>query len=154
MNNSPILVAEDEAYDVTLLEMLLKDLKITNPVQAVADGEQLICYLKGEGKFADRSKFPLPVLLLLDLKMPRKGGLEALTWIRSCLKPEFPVIVLTGSKDLQQMNQAYLLGARSFLAKPLQKEEFRTAVYSLKGIEIDGDDESEAWEHFKPASIN
>src|SRR6476620_10157745 len=119
MNTNPILVAEDEAYDVVLLESLLRDLKITNPVQAVTDGEQLICYLKGEGKFADRSKFPLPVLLLLDLKMPRKGGLEALVWIHSSFKPEFPVIVLTGSKDLQQMNQAYLLGARSFLAKPL-----------------------------------
>jgi CheY-like chemotaxis protein len=150
MNGNTILLAEDDANDVAFLKDLLEECCITNPMQVVADGEQLLCYLKGEGIYADRTQYPLPMLLLLDLKMPRKDGLQALTWIHAEFRPQFPVIVLTGSKDIQAMNKAYMLGARSFLAKPLQKEEFRTAVCSLKGIQVESDDESHAWEHFTP----
>jgi CheY-like chemotaxis protein len=150
MPANTILVAEDDAHDVAFLEALLEECGISNPVQVVPDGEQLIAYLTGKGQFADRSQYPLPILLLLDLKMPRTDGLDALKWLQSTFKPQFPTIVLTGSKDVQEVNLAYLLGARSFLTKPLQKEEFRATVCSLKDIEIESDDDSRAYEHFTP----
>ncbi|MDB6122207.1 MAG: response regulator receiver protein [Pedosphaera sp.] len=150
MNGNTILVAEDIRQDVDFLKAMFEECRITNPVRVVPDGEVLLSYLKGEGIYADRAQYPLPILLLLDLKMPRKDGLQALTWIQAEFKPQFPVIVLTGSKDVQEMNKAFMLGARSFLSKPLQKKEFRTALCSLKDIQIEGDDESEAWESFTP----
>jgi CheY-like chemotaxis protein len=148
MNGNTILVAEDEEADIALLQALLDECHITNPTQIVQDGEQLLCYLKGEGKFADRSKHPMPILLLLDLKMPRIDGLQALKWIQAELKPQFPVVVLTGSRDVKEMSRAFELGARSFLTKPMQMEEFQKAICSLKGIQLKGEDESEDWESF------
>ncbi|EEF60462.1 response regulator [Pedosphaera parvula] len=150
MNGNTILVAEDEEGDFELLQSLLDECHITNPVQLVQDGEKLLSYLKGKGPYGDRAKYPLPILLLLDLKMPRLDGLEILAWIQAEFKPEFPIVVLTGSKDVQQMNRAFDLGARSFLSKPLQQAEFKTAICSLKGIQLKGEDEAEDWEHFTP----
>jgi CheY-like chemotaxis protein len=154
MAANTILVAEDDAQDVALLEALLEECGISNPIQVVADGEQLMAYLSGNGHFANRTAYPLPILLLLDLKMPRTDGMDALKWLQSTFKPQFPTIVLTGSKDVQQVNLAYLLGARSFLTKPLQKEEFRASVCALKGIQVEGDDESSAYEHFTPPAAS
>jgi CheY-like chemotaxis protein len=152
MMGPTILIAEDDENDVQLLKNLLKACHITNPLQVLYDGEDVIAYLKGEGVYADRQKYPMPFLILLDVKMPKKGGIDVLR----CLKtmeppPNITVLVLTAFNDLQQMNLAYLMGARSFITKPLNKEEFRLAVSAIKGIQIDGEDESHAWDGFKPS---
>jgi CheY-like chemotaxis protein len=151
MTAPTILIAEDDDNDVLLLKNLLRECRVTNPVQVLYDGEEVISYIKGEGVYADRQKYPLPFLLLLDLRMPKKGGIEVMTWLKT-LEPKLniTVIVLTAFKDLPQMNLAYLMGARSFITKPLNKEEFRATICTIKGVQIEGEDESQAWEGFKP----
>ena len=120
-----ILIAEDREDDILLILRALKRAEVVNPVQIVRNGEEAISYLKGEGKFANRDEFPLPSLLLLDLKMPRTDGLETLRWIRQ--QPGLKalrVIVLTSSDHIHDVNQAYQLGANSFLVKPMDFENF------------------------------
>jgi len=120
-----ILVAEDREDDILLIYKAFAQANIPNPLQIVRNGDEAISYLKGEGRYADRSEHPLPVLLLLDLKMPGKDGFEVLRWLRqeptlSALR----VVVLTLSTDIRDVNLAYQLGANSFLVKPLDFQDF------------------------------
>src|SRR5437879_6114874 len=115
-----ILIAEDREDDIFVIRRAFEKAHLLNPLQVVRDGEEAIAYLKGEGKFANRGEYPLPELLLLDLKMPRIDGFEVLRWIRQ--QPglnALRVVVLTSSEDIRDVNQAYRLGANSFLVKPL-----------------------------------
>lgn len=128
-----ILLAEDLEDDVLLIRRAFRKGGINNPLQVVRDGEETIAYLKGEGKYANRAEYPLPDLLLLDLKMPHKDGFEVLQWIRGQpgLK-SLRVVVLTSSEDLREVNHAYELGANSFLVKPLEFENFVETSMFLK----------------------
>lgn len=120
-----ILLAEDREDDVLLIRRAFKKANILNPIYVVSDGQEAIAYLEGEGKYANRAEYPLPDLLLLDLKMPRMDGFQVLTWIRQ--QPGFSalrVVVLTSSEDFGDVNLAYKLGANSFLVKPLEFESF------------------------------
>lgn len=114
-----ILVAEDEEDDVLLLKRAFLKADVHNPLYFVYTGKELVSYLKGDGQYADRDEFPLPDLLLLDLKLPGYNGFEVLAWIRS--HPgltRLRIIVLTSSNESKDMNEAYRLGANSFLVKP------------------------------------
>ncbi len=129
-----ILLAEDDADHVLLVQRAFKKANLLNPLHVVRDGVEAIAYLKGEGPYINRAEFPLPALLLLDLKMPRKDGFEVLTWIRqqqglSSLR----VIVLTSSDGIQDINLAYQLGANSFLQKPADFEKFVIVIHALQG---------------------
>jgi len=120
-----ILLVEDGEDDIVLIKRALKRSAIEYPVRVVHDGEEAIAYLKGEWPYADRNKHPLPVLILLDLKMPRKDGFEVLQWVRQ--QPDLCalcVIVLTSSDQIWDVNTAYALGANSFLVKPLDFQNF------------------------------
>ena len=115
-----ILHVEDDPNDVLLVERAIK--KANSPVvlRSVGDGDKAVAYLRGDESFSNREQFPLPSLVLLDLKMPRKSGLEVLGWIRE--QPELkrlPVVVFTSSKHDQDINRAYDLGANSYLVKPV-----------------------------------
>ena len=77
-----ILIAEDNRDDALLIQRALRRANLINPLQVVANGEQAIGYLKGDGPYADRSSYPVPELVMLDLQMPRVSGLEVLKWIR------------------------------------------------------------------------
>src|SRR5260370_20778624 len=77
-----ILLAEDDPDDVLLTQIALRKARLANPLQVVRDGEEAIAYLTGDGLYADRSQYPLPMLLLLDLKMPKVTGFEVLDWLR------------------------------------------------------------------------
>src|SRR5205085_858882 len=96
---------------------------VTRPIQAVTNGMEAVAYLEGTPPYGDRETYALPALVLLDIKMPRMEGFEVLRWIRQ--QPEFfqlCVVMLTSSDHISDANQAYNLGANSFLVKPLDFE--------------------------------
>ncbi len=119
-HDQPILIVEDLPTDARLIERSLKKARIANPLAFVPDGQQAIDYLSGEGLYTDRSAHPLPVLMLLDLKLPLRDGFDVLEWTRSQdgLK-RLPIIVLTSSARSPDVNRAYDLGANSYLVKPV-----------------------------------
>jgi CheY-like chemotaxis protein len=129
-----ILVAEDREDEILLLRRAFKHANILNPLQIVRDGEEAVAYLKGEGRFSNRAEYPLPSLMLLDLKMPRKDGFEVLQWIRQ--QPTLSslrVVVLTASDEIRDVNMAYQLGANSFLVKPVDFDNFVDVIETLQG---------------------
>lgn len=128
-----ILLAEDDENDIALFQRAFRQAQIKNPLQIVRDGEEAIAYLQGDGKFADRAQFPLPTLLLLDLKMPRKSGFQVLQWVRQhpTLKA-LRILVLTTSSDMRDVNMAYELGANSFIVKSLDIQTFLELVSQIK----------------------
>jgi CheY-like chemotaxis protein len=136
MNSSQatVLLAEDESNDVFLMQRAFKKAQLMNPLQIARDGEEVIAYLGGNGRFASRKEFPLPQLLLLDLKLPRKTGFEVLEWIRRQTSPvkRLPVVVLSSSKQAVDINRAYDLGANSYLVKPVHFEGLVDFVKTLE----------------------
>jgi CheY-like chemotaxis protein len=132
--NKPILLAEDLEDDAKIIQYVLKKAQVMNPIIVVPDGAEAVAYLKGEGFYADRAKFPLPAVLLLDLKMPKRNGFEVLEWCKT--QPELKnmlVVVLSGYQDLDSVNRAYALGAHSFLVKPCNVEDISNLMRSFKG---------------------
>ena len=132
-----ILLAEDNENHVLLIRRAFEQASLVNPLYVVSNGEEAISYLKGEGKYANRQEYPLPCLLLLDLKMPRKDGFEVLEWLRE--QPNFSalrVVVLTTSEELRDVNRAYRLGANSFLTKPVDFRDFVQLSAAIKGYWI------------------
>jgi CheY-like chemotaxis protein len=132
--NQPILLVEDEENDVMLLQRAFRRAGMVNPLQVVRHGDDAVAYLEGTGEFADRAKYPLPVLVLLDLKLPRRTGLEVLEWVkeRPGLK-KIPIVVLTSSKNDSDVDRAYELGANSYLVKPVS---FETLLELVKSLEL------------------
>jgi CheY-like chemotaxis protein len=130
-----LLYAEDDVAYADLLRSILGQSGARHRMVHVRDGEQAIAYLKGEGEFADRQKYPLPSVALLDLKMPRKGGFEVLQWIRHESNfRHLPVVVLTSSDELRDINRAYQLGANSFLMKPFNVHDLKEMLKALEGF--------------------
>lgn len=129
-----ILLVEDSEDDQVLFLRTLKKAGIENPVSVVRDGGEALAYLKGEGTFADREKFPLPCALFLDLRLRCMDGWEVLKWLRTqnALK-KMLVIVLTGSDDPKTVVEAYRLGAQSFLTKPLSESALKNLVQYFSG---------------------
>jgi CheY-like chemotaxis protein len=128
-----ILLAEDEEDYVLLIEKAFREAKIENPFYVVSTGMELMAYLKGEGKYANRDEYPLPDLLMLDIKLPGFTGLECLGWLRS--QPGLAglrVLILTSSDHMRDVNDAYRLGANSFLLKPY---DFSDLVHLAKMIQ-------------------
>ncbi len=130
---STILLVEDDPNDVLFMRTALEGAAISNPLQVAADGQIAKAYLTGAGEYANRQKFPLPYLVLLDLKLPRLMGLELLKWIRA--KPELDstvVLVLTASGDPSDVQRAYHLGANGFLVKPSSFAALQVMVQAVK----------------------
>jgi CheY-like chemotaxis protein len=133
-DQSLFLLVEDEESDAVLIRRAFIKGNIINPLQVVTTGDQAIAYLQGEGAFANRAEYPLPDLVLLDLKLPGIDGFQVLRWIRQ--QPAFRalrVVVLTSSDRMQDVNLAYQLGANSFLVKPVDFERFVEISQALKG---------------------
>jgi len=128
------LLVEDSETDAILIRRAFVKGNIVNPLQVVTNGDQASAYLKGEGAFSNRREYPLPDLVLLDLKLPGIDGFQVLRWIRQ--QPELKalrVVVLTSSDRIQDVNLAYQLGANSFLVKPVDFERFVEISQALKG---------------------
>jgi len=127
-----ILLVEDDPDSVTLLQRAFRKAGLTNALQVVEDGEQAVRYLSGQEPYADPERHPLPVLVLLDLKLPRKSGFEVLAWLRR--EPDLrhlPVVVLTSSREPSDIKRAYDLGANSYLVKPVAVDALVDAVNTL-----------------------
>jgi CheY-like chemotaxis protein len=129
----PLLHVEDRDEDVFLVQYAFKRSEITNPVQVVTDGQMAIDYLSGAGKFRDRMQFPLPSLVLLDLKLPHVMGMEVLGWIRQ--QPSLKrliVIILSSSAEEGDIVRAYELGVNGFLVKPADANTLADMCKALK----------------------
>ena len=126
-----ILQVEDDPNDVFFLQRAMKKAGVSNPVHVACDGQQAIDYLKGAGKFADREQFPLPSLVLLDLKLPRVMGMEVLRWIRQQPGTPLVVVMLTASGEDDDIAAAYRLGANGFLVKPPEARKMEDMVKAI-----------------------
>lgn len=127
-----ILVAEDNDDDAFLLQRTFIRAGIDVRIDVVCDGEETIDYLKGKGRFGNRSKHPIPKLLVLDLKMPRLNGFDVLKWLRSDPKlKRLPVTVLSSSDEMVDVNKAFDLGANSYVVKPSDLNDLTSIAAKL-----------------------
>jgi CheY-like chemotaxis protein len=124
LKNASILLAEDDPNDVLLIQRAFEKAGLKNKLKVVPDGEQAINYLSGKGIYTNRDLYPMPFMLLLDLKMPGTDGFEVLQWVRQ--EPQLKrllIVVLTSSHLQADVDRAYELGANSYLVKPVAFEE-------------------------------
>ena len=129
----PILVIEDDSAAITLLKHAFEKAEVPNPILTVQTGDQAMAYLGGEPPFQDRTTYPLPGILLLDLKMPGSVGLDVLQWVRK--HPTLHstiVVILTGSRNRNEIRKAYQAGANSCLIKPLSMNELIEKVRTFR----------------------
>jgi CheY-like chemotaxis protein len=128
-----ILLIEDEPNDVLLVKKAFAEIDLCNPLQVVYTHTDAIRYLSGDGIYENRASFPLPFLVLLDLKIPDEGGFVVLRWLhdRPGLRKKFNVVVMSASSPDAEIQLAYELGAQSFLLKPL---EYRQLVGTLRRV--------------------
>lgn len=131
--NRTILLIEDSEDDAFALHWALKKAKITYPVQVAVDGQQAVDYLAGVGKYVDREAHPIPFLVLLDLKLPYRSGLEVLVWIRQqATLAEIPVVVLSGSDEARDHDSASALGALDYLVKPATPDQLTRLIQQVE----------------------
>ena len=127
-----ILLVEDNPDDVTLTLRALKKSNVLNEVVVVRDGVEALDYLYGTGAYASRDLSQLPVLILLDLKLPKIDGLEVLRRVRADKRTKIiPVVILTSSDEEQDIISSYMIGANSYVRKPVDFVQFSDAVMQL-----------------------
>ncbi|HTI05590.1 MAG TPA: response regulator [Gemmatimonadales bacterium] len=132
MSNRKILLVEDNPDDVTLTLRALKKNNLTNDVIVATDGVEALDYLFATGAHAGRDAADTPDIILLDLKLPRVGGLEVLQKIRADARTRLlPVIILTSSTEEKDLIEGYSLGANSYVRKPVDFVEFVEATREL-----------------------
>jgi CheY-like chemotaxis protein len=130
-----LLLAEDEPDIVYFFRHTMKSLGMTNPLQVAKDGREALDYLGGVGDFADRRKFPLPGLTLLDLKMPRATGFEVLEQVRRWPETRMLIVlILSSSASEEDIAKAYALGANGYLIKPLRLETLAEVVGAIRNF--------------------
>lgn len=133
MATRPILIVEDEENDLFFLVRAMQKAGISNPVQSVTNGQEAIDYIKGEAPFEDRIRYPLPLLVLLDLKLPCVNGLDVLRWIRQ--QPghisNMIVLVLTSSTLANDIEEAYKARANGYIAKPADPDQLVRTMQDL-----------------------
>jgi CheY-like chemotaxis protein len=135
LDHFPVLLVEDNPDDALLMQSAWRSAKIPNKLPLVTDGEQALNYLKGKGQFADREKYPFPIAVFLDLKLPRIDGLEVLAEIRK--DPDLQrlqVDVLSASIRSADVEKALELGANSYIVKPSRMDELIEMVASWRTL--------------------
>jgi CheY-like chemotaxis protein len=155
MTFKPILYAEDEPDDVFFMKRAFALASIPNPLVTVADGQEAIDYCVARGRYANRAEHPFPCLMLLDLNLPRKSGLEVLKWIRK--EPSvstLPVIVLTSSLQDADIHRAYLQGANAYLVKPSKADELVAMAQTIKDFWLTQNRTAEKWNALGSAGRN
>jgi CheY-like chemotaxis protein len=128
-----ILLVEDEASDAALMLRGFEQAHVANPIIHLKNGDDVLRYLAGKAQYSDRSKYPLPALILLDLKIPGTTGIQLLQWMR--VQGEInriPVVVLTNDDNPATIDAAYDLGANSYLVKPGKPAEIARMVETIQ----------------------
>jgi CheY-like chemotaxis protein len=132
--HATILLVEDNDDDILLMQRAFARARLANPLRIVRDGEQAIQYLAGEGKYSNRERYPFPLMLLLDLHLPKTNGFEVLEWIRGQSKSkDLIIVVLTSSADQRDFQEAHALGADSYMLKPGSLEELVKLMLRIQG---------------------
>lgn len=132
MENKTILLIEDNIDDIDLTLRALKKNNIRNEVIVVHDGVEALEFLFGKGQYANRNVEDLPTVVLLDVKLPKVDGMEVLRQIRANeLTKYIPVVILTSSKEEQDLINGYSLGVNSYVRKPVDFNQFAEAVSHL-----------------------
>ncbi len=132
MNSKIILLVEDNPSDVALTQRALAKSHIANELVIAEDGQEALDYLFGGGQYASRDVSESPALILLDLKLPRVDGLQVLRQIRADEQTRrLPVVILTTSKEEQDVAQSYDLGANSYIRKPVDFTQFVEAIQHM-----------------------
>lgn len=129
-----ILLVEDNPNDVLLINRAFSKANLNTRLQVVTDGDAAVSYLSGEGIYVDRDRYPVPTLILLDLKLPCRSGHEVLEWQRQQpgLK-HLPVVILTSSNESADLKRAYALGVNSYLLKPVG---FQALIEMVKTLNL------------------
>lgn len=120
MSKAPVLLVEDDPSDYRLIQRAFIKIDKSIPIIRLSNGDEAVAYLSGEPPYDNRVLYPMPCVVLLDLKLPRRSGFEVLTWVRqhpSGIR-RLPIIVLTSSRHSTDINRAYDLKANSYLVKP------------------------------------
>jgi CheY-like chemotaxis protein len=132
----PILLVEDETTDALLFRRALEKITKDPPIIEISNGDEAVEYLVGSGRYADRRKYPLPSLIVLDVKLPRRNGFEVLEWIRS--QPDnlrfTPVLMLSSSDRSDDVEKSYSHGANSYMTKPFGTEEYTRMANAFAGF--------------------
>ena len=132
MEKKVILLVEDNPSDIGLTKRAFEKNRIQNTLVVAEDGQEALDYLFGAGAYAGRDTSVMPAVILMDLKLPRVDGLEALRRIRSHdLTKRLPVVILTSSREDQDVAMSYDLGANSYIRKPVDFHQFAEAVRTL-----------------------
>jgi two-component system response regulator len=127
-----VLLADDSEDDGVLLDLAFQNLERLRLAGRATDGQQTIAYLKGEGKYADRRRYPFPHVLLLDVRMPRVDGFEVLRWVRAQPLPRLLIVVLSGSDNNSDVQKALAMGAHLYRTKKLRLDEQMAMLKSLE----------------------
>lgn len=127
-----ILLTDDDPVNAELLQRAFRNAGLRNPTYVLPTGEATIAYLKGEGEYAERDRYPLPVLILLDLKLPDCSGFKVLSWVRQQPRlNRMVMVILTGSQNREDIDRAYDMGANSYLVK---SPDFQELVKVMKSF--------------------
>jgi len=134
MPDGTVLLVEDNPDDVDLVRHAFRKADISASLQVVRDGDAAVAYLSGQGGHADRLLHPVPRLIILDLKLPRRSGFEVLAWTRAnATTRHTPIVVLTSSGQDADVKRAYECGANSYLTKPVRRDDLVAMLTALDG---------------------
>lgn len=139
MKNIPsILLVEDNPDDIELIKYAFDKAGIDRPLIVVQDGDAAVAYLEGDGSYTNRLHHPLPTLILLDIKLPKRSGFEVLGFVRHQATTRYtPVVMLTSSNQTDDIKRAYEIGANSYLIKPVRQDALIEMVRSLNMYWLD-----------------
>ncbi|MBV8882059.1 MAG: response regulator, partial [Planctomycetaceae bacterium] len=136
----PILLIEDDPAAAELLRVALKKAGLKRPLRVLSDGDEAVAYLSSAAPFENHEENPPPCLLLLDVKLPRRSGLEVLSWLRSRVNTRpLPVVMLTSSASSKDIEEALRLGIRAYCVKPTDFDDLKKLARMIRR-RVDGHD--------------
>jgi len=129
-----ILIVDDDEVDQFMLERTLRGIGVLNPIRKLSDGNTAIRYLNGDPPYHDRTAYPFPSVLFLDLKMPGVSGWDVLDWVHAlAIKRDAKLFVHSPVTAIPELTKLYALGADSFISKPLQEIDLFNLIYHFPG---------------------